>query len=191
HLLDLPVDFDKLTAAGSMMGSGGMIVMDEATCMVDVARYFLDFLQCESCGKCVPCREGVKRMLEIVTDITAGRAEEEDLELLKDLAEMVKDFSLCGLGRTSPNTVLSTLRYYYDEYQTHVKDRRCPAGVCKELIEFSILEDKCTGCGACLKLCPQQAIQGESKSPHSIDSDKCIRCGVCRDACPFEAIVLK
>ncbi len=191
HLLDLPVDFDKLTAAGSMMGSGGMIVMDDATCMVDVARYFLDFLQCESCGKCVPCREGVKRMLEIVTDITAGRAEEEDLELLKDLAEMVKDFSLCGLGRTSPNTVLSTLRYFYDEYQTHVKDRSCPAGVCKELIEFSILADKCTGCGACLKLCPQQAIQGELKNPHSIDNDKCIRCGVCRDACPFKAIIVK
>jgi len=190
-LLDLPVDFDKLTEAGSMMGSGGMIVMDEATCMVDVARYFLDFLQYESCGKCVPCREGVKRMLEIVTDITAGRAKKENLELLQELAEMVKDFSLCGLGRTSPNTVLSTLKYFQDEYQTHVKDKKCTAGICKELIEYFILEDKCTGCGACLKLCPQQAIQGEPKNPHIIDPSKCIRCGVCQDACPFEAIMVK
>jgi len=190
-LLDLPVDFDKLTEAGSMMGSGGMIVMDEATCMVDVAWYFLDFLQYESCGKCVPCREGVKRMLEIVTDITAGRAKKENLELLQELAEMVKDFSLCGLGRTSPNTVLSTLKYFQDEYQTHVKDKKCTAGICKELIEYFILEDKCTGCGACLKLCPQQAIQGEPKNPHIIDPSKCIRCGVCQDACPFEAIMVK
>ena len=190
-LLDLPVDFDKLTEAGSMMGSGGMIVMDEATCMVDVARYFLDFLQYESCGKCVPCREGIKRMLEIVTDITTGHAKMENLELLQELAETVKDFSLCGLGRTSPNTVLSTLRYFQDEYQTHVKDKKCTAGICKNLIEYSILEDQCTGCGACLKLCPQQAIQGEPKKVHTIDSDKCIRCGVCRDACPFEAIMVK
>ncbi|MCW3986494.1 MAG: 4Fe-4S binding protein [Candidatus Bathyarchaeota archaeon] len=191
ELLDLPVDFDKLTEAGSMMGSGGMIVMDEATCMVDVARYFLDFLQYESCGKCVPCREGVKRMLEIVTDITAGRAKKENLELLQELAEMVKDFSLCGLGRTSPNTVLSTLKYFQDEYQTHVKDKKCTAGICKDLIEYFILEDKCTGCGACLKLCPQQAIQGEPKNPYTIDPSKCIRCGICRDACPFEAIMVK
>ena len=191
ELLDLPVDFDKLTEAGSMMGSGGMIVMDEATCMVDVARYFLDFLQYESCGKCVPCREGVKRMLEIVTDITAGRAKKENLELLQELAEMVKDFSLCGLGRTSPNTVLSTLKYFQDEYQTHVKDKKCTAGICKGLIEYFILEDKCTGCGACLKLCPQQAIQGEPKNHHTIDPSKCIRCGVCRDVCPFEAIMVK
>jgi NADH:ubiquinone oxidoreductase subunit F (NADH-binding)/(2Fe-2S) ferredoxin/NAD-dependent dihydropyrimidine dehydrogenase PreA subunit len=191
ELLDLPVDFDKLTEAGSMMGSGGMIVMDEATCMVDVARYFLDFLQYESCGKCVPCREGVKRMLEIVTNITAGRAKKEDLELLQELAEMVKDFSLCGLGRTSPNTVLSTLKYFQDEYQTHVKDKKCAAGICRDLIEYFVLEDKCTGCGACLKLCPQQAIQGEPKNPHTIDPSKCIRCGVCRDACPFEAIMVK
>jgi NADH:ubiquinone oxidoreductase subunit F (NADH-binding)/(2Fe-2S) ferredoxin/NAD-dependent dihydropyrimidine dehydrogenase PreA subunit len=191
ELLDLPVDFDKLTEAGSMMGSGGMIVMDEATCMVDVARYFLDFLQYESCGKCVPCREGVKRMLEIVTDITAGCAKKENLELLQELAEIVKDFSLCGLGRTSPNTVLSTLKYFQDEYQTHVKDKKCPAGICKDLIEYFVLEDKCTGCGACLKLCPQQAIKGEPKNPHTIDPSKCIRCGVCRDACPFEAIMVK
>ena len=191
ELLDLPVDFEKLTEAGSMMGSGGMIVMDEATCMVDVARYFLDFLQCESCGKCVPCREGVKRMLEIVVDITKGRGKEEDLELLQELAEMVKDFSLCALGGTAPNPVLSTLRYFRDEYEAHVRDKKCPAGICKDLIEYFILEDKCTGCAACLKLCPQQAIQGEPKKLHIIDSAKCIRCGICRDACPYEAIMVK
>jgi len=189
-LLDLPVDFEKLTEAGSMMGSGGMIVIDENTCMVDVARYFLDFLQNESCGKCVPCREGVKRMLEIITDITAGRGKEEDLELLQELAETVKDFSLCGLGKTAPNTVLSTLRYFRDEYEAHVRDKKCPAGVCKDLIEYFILEDKCTGCGACLKLCPQQAIDAYGLI-HTIDPAKCIRCGICRDACPFEAIIVK
>ncbi|MDH5481412.1 MAG: 4Fe-4S binding protein [Candidatus Bathyarchaeota archaeon] len=191
ELLDLPVDFDKLTEAGSMMGSGGMIVMDENTCMVDVARYFLDFLQYESCGKCVPCREGIKRMLEILTGITEGRGRGEDLGLLQELAEMIKDFSLCGLGQTSPNTVLSTLRYFGEEYQAHVKEKRCPAGVCRSLIEYTILEDKCTGCGACLKLCPQQAIQGEQKKLHVIDPTKCIRCGICRDSCPFIAITVR
>jgi NADH:ubiquinone oxidoreductase subunit F (NADH-binding)/(2Fe-2S) ferredoxin/NAD-dependent dihydropyrimidine dehydrogenase PreA subunit len=191
ELLDLPVDFERLTEAGSMMGSGGMIVMDEDTCMVDVARYFLDFLQYESCGKCVPCREGIKRMLEIVTDTTAGRGKEEDLELLQELAETVKDFSLCGLGKTAPNTVLSTLRYFREEYESHVRDKKCPAGICKDLIEYFILEDKCTGCGACLKLCPQQAIQGEPKKLHIINPAKCIRCGICRDACPYEAIITR
>jgi NADH-quinone oxidoreductase subunit F len=190
ELLDLPVDFERLTDAGSMMGSGGMIVMDEDTCMVDVARYFLDFLQCESCGKCVPCREGIKRMLEIITDITAGRGKEEDLRLLKELADMVKDFSLCGLGKTAPNTVLSTLRYFRDEYVAHVRDRKCPAGLCRDLIEYFILEDKCTGCGACLKLCPQQAIDAYGLI-HTIDPAKCVRCGICRDACPFEAIIVR
>jgi NADH:ubiquinone oxidoreductase subunit F (NADH-binding) len=190
-LLGLPVDFERLTEAGSMMGSGGMIVMDQDTCMVDVARYFLDFLQYESCGKCVPCREGIRRMLEIVTDITAGRGKEADLGLLQELAETVRDFSLCGLGRTAPNTVLSTLRYFRDEYEAHVIGKKCPAGVCKDLITYFILEDKCTGCGACLKLCPQQAIQGEAKEPHVINSDKCIRCGICRDACPYGAIAVE
>ncbi len=190
ELLDLTVDFEKLTGAGSMMGSGGMIVMDEDTCMVDVARYFLDFLQNESCGKCVPCREGIKRMLEIVTKITKGQAGEEDLELLRDLATMVKDFSLCGLGQTAPNTVLSTLRYFGDEYDAHIRDRKCPAGVCRDLITYVILEDKCTGCGACLKLCPQQAIDAYGLI-HTIDPAKCIRCGICRDSCPFGAIVVK
>ena len=191
NLLGLPVDFERLTEAGSMMGSGGMIVMDQDTCMVDVARYFLDFLQYESCGKCVPCREGIKRMLEIVTDITAGRGKEEDLGLLQELAETVRDFSLCGLGRTAPNTVLSTLRHFRDEYEAHVIGKKCPAGVCKDLITYFVLEDKCTGCGACLKLCPQQAIQGEAKEPHIINSDKCIRCGICRDACPYGAIAVE
>jgi NADH-quinone oxidoreductase subunit F len=191
ELLDLPVDFERLTEAGSMMGSGGMIVMDENTCMVDMARYFLDFLQDESCGKCFPCREGIKRMFEIVTKIISGQGKEEDLELLQELAVTIKDFSLCGLGLTAPNPVLSTLRYFRDEYEAHVRNKRCPAGICKDLIEYSILEDKCTGCGACLKLCPQQAIRGELKKLHIIDSSKCIRCGVCRDACPYEAVIIR
>ncbi|UCE43412.1 MAG: 4Fe-4S binding protein, partial [Candidatus Bathyarchaeota archaeon] len=190
RLLDLPVDFDKLTEAGSMMGSGGMIVMDKNTCMVDLARYFLDFLQNESCGKCVPCREGIKRMLEIITDITMGRGKEEDLELLRELAETVKDFSLCGLGKTAPNTVLSTLRYFGDEYYAHVRDRKCPAGICRDLIEYFILEERCTGCGACLKLCPQQAIDAYGLT-HTINPSKCVRCGICRDACSFEAITVR
>jgi NADH-quinone oxidoreductase subunit F len=191
ELLDLPVDFEKLTEAGSMIGSGGMIVMDENTCMVDLARYFLDFLQNESCGKCVPCREGIKRMLEILIDITLGKGNEEDLELLQELAETVKDFSLCGLGQTAPNTVLSTLRYFRDEYDVHIRDKKCAAGICKALIEYLIIEGKCTGCGACLKLCPQKAIQGDPKKPHMIDSGKCIKCGICQDACTFEAIMIK
>jgi len=165
--------------------------MDENTCMVDVARYFLDFLQNESCGKCVPCREGIKRMLEIITDITLGKGKEADLELLQELAETVKDFSLCGLGQTAPNTVLSTLRYFRGEYDAHVRDKKCTAGICKNLIEYFILDDKCTGCGACLKLCPQKAIQGEPKKTHIIDSAKCTRCGICRGACTFEAIMIK
>jgi len=191
ELLDLPVDFEKLTEAGSMIGSGGMIVMDENTCMVDLARYFLDFLQNESCGKCIPCHEGIKRMLEILIDITHGKGNEKDLELLQELAETVKDFSLCGLGQTSPNTVLSTLQYFKDEYVAHLKDKKCPAGICKALIKYSILQEKCTGCGACLKLCPQKAIQGAPKKTHKIDPTKCTRCGICRDACTFEAIMIK
>ncbi|MDH4220395.1 MAG: 4Fe-4S binding protein, partial [Candidatus Aminicenantes bacterium] len=191
ELLYLPVDFEKLTEAGSMLGSGGIIVMDENTCMVDVARYFLDFLQNESCGKCVPCREGIKRMLEIITDITLGKGKEEDLELLQELAETVKSFSLCGLGQTAPNTVLSTLRYFRSEYDAHVRDKKCTAGICKNLIEYFILDGKCTGCGACLKLCPQKAIQGEPKKTHIIDSAKCTKCGTCRGACTFEAIMIK
>ncbi|TET87453.1 MAG: NADH-quinone oxidoreductase subunit F, partial [Dehalococcoidia bacterium] len=157
-LIDLPVDFDELTKAGSMMGSGGMIVMDEGTCMIDMAKYFLTFLEEESCGKCLPCREGIKRMREIVTDITEGRGREEDIGLLERLSDTLTDSSLCALGGTASNPVLTTLRYFSDEYEAHIKERRCPAGVCKELISYFIIEDKCPGCGLCVKACPQEAI---------------------------------
>jgi NADH-quinone oxidoreductase subunit F len=188
-LLDLKVDFDELTKVGSMMGSGGMIVMDEDNCMVDVARYFLRFLEDESCGKCAPCREGIKRMREILDDITEGKANMEDLELLENLANVVKDASLCQLGATAPNPVLSTIKYFRDEYISHIKDKRCPAGVCKALITYFIADNKCTGCGSCMKVCPSNAISGEKKKPHKIDITKCIKCGMCYDACKFSAII--
>jgi len=187
-LLDLPVDYERLTEAGSIMGSGGMIVMDETTCMVDVARYFVDFLREESCGKCTACREGIKQMLDILTDITEGRGKEGDVELLEELGEAVKVTALCGLGKTAPNPVLSTIRYFRDEYDAHIKDKKCPAGVCRELIEFFIIPELCTGCGVCGRQCPQEAITGEKKEPHLIDADKCIRCGICRNLCRFDAI---
>jgi NADH-quinone oxidoreductase subunit F len=185
---DLPVDFETLTQAGSMVGSGGMVVMDERTCMVDVAKYFLSFLQDESCGKCVPCRLGISRMLEILTDITEGRGRPEQLEMLEELGETLADTSLCALGKTSPNPVLSTLRYFHQEYQAHIQDKYCPAGVCRALIRYSIDSDTCTGCGACLKDCPHTAINGEPKKPHSIDQDLCTKCGICKDVCKFDAI---
>jgi len=190
HLLDLPVDFDRLTEVGSMMGSGGMIVMDEDTCMVDVARYFINFLQEESCGKCTPCREGLLQMGEILTDICEGRGKREDIELLEELSLVMKDVSLCALGGTAPNPVLSTLRYFRGEYEAHIEDRRCPAGVCKALIAYSIEADKCTGCHACFKVCPSGAIAGEKKKPHLIDGEKCIKCGACHEACDFHAIII-
>ena len=185
---DLPVDFDVLYEAGSMVGSGGMVVMDESSCMVDVAKYFLTFLQDESCGKCVPCRLGIDRMLEIVTDITEGRGKLEQIDLLEDLADTVTQTALCGLGKTAANPVLSTLRYFRDEYEAHINENKCPAGVCKALIEYSIDPDKCTGCGACMRACIHGAISGEKKEVHIIDTDLCQKCGICRSECKFEAI---
>ena len=190
-LLDLPVDFDELTKVGSMMGSGGMIVMDEDTCMVDLARYFLAFLEEESCGKCTSCREGIKRMLEILTDITQGKGREGDIELLEELSQVVADTSLCALGSTAPNPVLTTIRYFRDEYETHIKKKRCPARVCRSLIHYTIIEEKCRGCLACKKVCPQQAISGERKEPHKINAEKCIKCGLCLEACKFDAIMVE
>jgi len=170
------------------MGSGGMIVMDENTCMVDVARYFLDFLREESCGKCTPCREGIGQMLAILNAICEGRGSEEDLKTLKSLAQTVQDFSLCGLGQTAPNPVLTTLRYFREEYFSHIRDRRCPAGVCKALVKFTIDPDACTGCTACVQVCPSGAISGKKKQPHSLDQSKCIKCSACYEVCNAEAV---
>jgi NADH-quinone oxidoreductase subunit F len=191
ELLDLPIDYEKLKEAGSIMGSGGMVVMDEDTCMVDVAKYFLNFLQDESCGKCFTCREGIERMLEIVTNISEGKGKEEDIGLLSELGELVKDTSMCGLGQTAANPVLSTIKYFKDEYMAHIKEKRCPAHVCKALIRYSIIEEKCVGCGGCARACPQHAISGELKKPHFIDQSKCIKCGVCKETCKFDAIIVE
>nr|WP_280956786.1 NADH-quinone oxidoreductase subunit NuoF [Acetohalobium arabaticum] len=188
--LHLPIDYDSLLEAGAMMGSGGLVVMDEDTCMVDVARYFLDFTVSESCGKCAPCSEGTKRMLDILERITDGNGKQEDLEQLEKLAEVIKDTSLCGLGQTAPNPVLSTLKYFRDEYKAHVKDNKCPAGVCKSLVEYQITDD-CQGCTKCVDECPGDAISGEAKEQHTIDEDDCIKCGSCINVCPFDAIVTK
>ncbi len=186
--LDTPIDFDNLLAAGSMMGSGGMIVMDEDDCMVSVAKFYLEFTVEESCGKCAPCRVGNKRLHEILEKICAGKGTEDDLEYLKNLSYVIKDTSLCGLGQTSPNPVLSTLEHFYDEYLAHVRERICIAGRCKALKLYTILPDKCTGCTACTRACPVGAITGEKRQPHVIDVDKCIRCGACYDKCKFTAI---
>ncbi|MFO7711670.1 MAG: NADH-quinone oxidoreductase subunit NuoF, partial [Dehalococcoidia bacterium] len=189
-MLDTPVDFDSLAAAGSIMGSGGMVVLDEDTCMVDVARYFLDFTQKESCGECSLCRIGTLQMLEILTAITRGEGEPDDIDLLIELGEAIKKGSLCGLGRTAPNPVLTTIRYFRDEYEAHIHDKRCPARVCKELISYRISPDRCKACMICLRECPVQAIEGAKKQVHVIDQDKCIRCGVCMSVCPkrFSAV---
>ena len=188
--LDLEVGFDELTKAGSMMGSGGMIILDEDTCMVDVARYFLEFLTDESCGKCVPCREGVRQMLKILTNITKGKGKEGDIELLEELAEVACDAALCALGRSAPNPFLSALKYFRDEYEAHIKEKRCPALSCKELVAFHIEPDKCQACTRCLRKCPSDAIIGGKKKIHVIDQEKCTKCGTCLEVCPsrFDAV---
>ncbi len=188
--LDQPIDYDNLIALGSMMGSGGMIVMDEDNCMVDIARFFLDFTVDESCGKCTPCREGTKRMLEMLEKITSGRGEEGDIEKLEKLAYTIKDSALCGLGQTAPNPVISTIRYFRDEYEAHINDKKCPAGVCKNLLTYYITDD-CIGCTKCARNCPVDCISGEVKKLHVIDTEKCIKCGACMEACPVNAIVKK
>ncbi|MDK2784341.1 MAG: NADH-quinone oxidoreductase subunit [Bacillota bacterium] len=187
--LDLPVDYESLTGAGAIMGSGGLVVMDEDTCIVDVARFFLNFTRSESCGKCTPCREGIKRMLEILDRIAAGKGKMEDLDLLERTALVVKQSALCGLGQTAPNPILSTLRYFRDEYVTHIQDKRCPAGVCAALLVYRIKPELCRGCTACTRVCPVGAISGTRKEVHFIDPDKCIKCGACMERCPFGAIV--
>jgi NADH:ubiquinone oxidoreductase subunit F (NADH-binding)/NAD-dependent dihydropyrimidine dehydrogenase PreA subunit len=189
-MLDLPVDYESLAKVGAIMGSGGMIVADDRTCMVDVSRFFMDFIQDESCGKCVPCRIGTKRMLEILVDICQGRGTEEDLVVLEELAYSIKDSALCGLGQTAPNPVLTTLKYFKEEYLAHIEQKICPAKVCKALIRYRIIPESCTGCGACLKACPTQAITGEKKQVHYIHQEKCIKCGMCYATCRFEAIEL-
>jgi NADH:ubiquinone oxidoreductase subunit F (NADH-binding)/Pyruvate/2-oxoacid:ferredoxin oxidoreductase delta subunit len=189
-LLDLPVDFESLTEVGSMMGSGGMIVMDEDTCMVDVARYFLDFLRDESCGKCTACREGTDAMYQIVTAICEGKGREEAIPMLEELGQAVRDASMCALGTSAPNPLLSTLRYFRDEYEAHIRERRCPAGVCKALITYTIDPAKCKACLLCNKNCPQGAISGEKKMPQTIDQANCIKCGVCRDVCKLKAVTV-
>jgi NADH-quinone oxidoreductase subunit F len=189
-LIDLPIDYEELTKAGSMMGSGGMVVMDEDTCMVDVARYFMEFLEEESCGKCFPCREGTQRLREILARICAGKGTEEDLAVLDDLSWVVKEASLCGLGQTAPNPVLTTLRYFRDEYLAHVRERKCPAKVCRELIVYSIEPTLCDGCHACVQVCATEAILGEKKKAHTIDDAKCIRCGACLEVCQPKAVLV-
>ncbi|EFC92045.1 NADH dehydrogenase (quinone) [Dethiosulfovibrio peptidovorans DSM 11002] len=187
--LDLPVSYEDLAKAGAIMGSGGMVVMDEDNCMVDVAKFFLEFTQRESCGKCVPCREGTKQMLLLLKKICDGEGTMEDLAQLEELAHMVKDMSLCGLGQTAPNPVLTTLRYFRHEYEAHIKDRSCPAGACQALIRYRIDQDKCKKCGLCAKNCPVNCIDGDRKTQFVIDEDACVRCGTCYDKCPFDAIL--
>ncbi len=188
NMADTTLDYESLGKVGSIMGSGGMVVLDETDCMVNVAKYFLEFTKSESCGKCIPCRIGTKRLLEILTRITEGKGREGDIELLETLSSDVKTSSLCGLGQSAPNPVLSTIRYYRDEYEAHIYEKRCPAGVCKDLLSYSILEEFCKGCTACTRVCPAGAIIGEKKKPHKIIQDICIKCGACFETCKFKAI---
>ncbi|MBM4146041.1 MAG: NADH-quinone oxidoreductase subunit NuoF [Nitrospira sp.] len=189
EFLDTEVDYESLAQVGSIMGSGGMVVLDETSCMVNTAKFFLEFTQAESCGKCTPCRIGTKRMLEILERITSGNGKEGDIELLEELGHHIRATSLCGLGMTAPNPVLSTLRYFRNEYESHIRDKKCPAAVCKDLITYSVLEEICNGCGACKRACPADAVRGKRKSPHRIDPEICIKCGTCFDACKFKAII--
>ena len=186
-MLDTPVDFDSLSGIGAMMGSGGLVVMDETTCMVDVAKFFVTFTQAESCGKCAPCREGTKRMLEILVRITKGQGTRRDFDLLQDLANNIKLSALCGLGQTAPNPVLSTIHYFGDEYKAHIENKECPAGVCADLLHY-VISDECKGCGLCARNCPVHAISGQPKEKHVIDPQRCIKCGVCMSKCPFKAV---
>jgi len=186
--LDLPIDYESLTAAGAIMGSGGLVVMDEDTCMVDVAKFFLEFTQRESCGKCVPCREGTKQMLLMLQKICNGEGTMDDLSKLEELAHMVKETSLCGLGQTAPNPVITTIRYFRDEYVAHIKDKRCPAKICPALIKYVVDPEKCRKCGLCARNCPVKCISGDRQTPYLINQEKCIKCGTCMQVCPFGAI---
>jgi NADH-quinone oxidoreductase subunit F len=190
-LFDTRVDYEELTSTGAIMGSGGAVVMDDETCMVDIARFFLNFTQTESCGKCTYCRVGTRRMLEILTRICDGEGTMEDLDTLWELAEKVKTTALCGLGNTAPNPVLTTLKYFHDEYVAHVQDKTCPAKVCRALITYSIDPEACTGCGACVRACPVEAITGERKEVHEIDPELCTKCGSCYEVCTFDAIIVE
>ncbi len=189
EFLDINVDYESLALAGSIMGSGGMVILDETNCMVDTAKFFLEFTQAESCGKCTPCRVGTKRLLEILEGISSGNGREGDIELLEELGQYIKTTSLCGLGLTAPNPVLSTIQYFRKEYEAHIRDKKCPAGVCRDLITYSIMKEVCTGCGACKRICPANAIKGVRKKTHKINSVLCVKCGTCFDVCKFKAIV--